>query len=398
MKKLYINRAKTEIAGIKTIRNINKQIVLNYIRDCSPISRAEIAKETTLNRSTVSAIVEALHSDGFIEEVGIGNSSGGRKPVLLKLKTGKPVAVGIDITPRSTTIAVADLGGKFIEKETLDTVSDIDEMTDLLLEKVSRITKSFKKYQLEIGISVPGITDYITGKVLYIPYFGWRSWDIRELLAKKTGLDVTIENDANATALAELWFGSKKIRNIKNFIAVLVGEGIGTGIIFDGQIYRGERGAAGEFGHMTVGDNAPVYCSCGSRTCWEALSSEKAILARYQQLAAIRKDCRNCLNIGSLVEMARAGDKNALQVLQETGKFLGIGISNLIVGLSPQAVVVSGEITDAWKIFADQLTSSAESSVRNGLSTPFLMTSTLGKCPTLIGAVTLVLARKFASA
>lgn len=398
MKKLYLNRAKTEIARIDTIRNINRQIVLNYVRDRAPISRAAIARETTLNRSTVSSIVEALHADGFIEEIGIGNSSGGRKPVLLKLKTGKPVAVGIDITPRLTTIALADMGGKILEKEGFETVSEINEMTELILEKVSKIARKFHKHDLEIGISVPGITDYITGQVLYIPYFQWRSWNIRSKLAKKTGLNVTIENDANATALAELWFGSKKIRNIKNFITVLVSEGIGTGIIFDGQIYRGERGAAGEFGHMTVGDNAPVFCSCGSRTCWEALSSEKAVLARYHQLAAMKKDCLDCFNIGNLVQMALAGDKNALQVLQETGKFLGIGISNLIVGLSPQAVVVSGEITGAWKFFADELIHSAESSVRNGMSAPSLMTSTLGKCPTLIGAITLVLARKFASA
>lgn len=397
MKKIYLNRAKTQIARPNTIRNINRQIVLNYFRDCSPISRAAIAKETTLNRSSVSTIVEALHMQGLIEEIGMGNSSGGRKPTLLKLKTGKPVALGVDITPRITTIAVADMGGKILENEDFATVADITEMTAAIIEKVSRFVNLFKKNKLEIGISVPGITDYMTGNVLYVPYFQWRDWNISRILAEKTNLNVIIENDANAIALAEMWFGEKKIREIKNFITVLVSEGIGTGIIFDGEIYRGEKGAAGEFGHMIVGENAPVLCSCGSRNCWEALASEKAAIARYNLLLP-KNDCRQLTNIDELIDNARRGEQNALRALRETGRFLGIGISNLIVGLSPQAVIVSGGIVRAWDIISDELNTMASRSVRNGLSDTYLTTSTLGVRPALIGAVNLVLARKFALA
>ncbi len=398
MKKVYLNRAKTQIARPNTIRNINRQIVLNYVRDRSPISRAAIAKETNLNRSTISTIVEALHTDGFIEEIGTGSSSGGRKPTLLKLKIGKPVALGVDVTPKQTMVAVADMGGKILEREDFPTVSDVAEMTAAIIEKVSEFVNLFKKDKLEIGISVPGITDYSTGKVLYVPYFQWRNWDISRILAEKTNLNVTVENDANATALAELWFGNRKIREIKNFMTVLVSEGIGTGIIFDGQIYRGEKGAAGEFGHMIVGKNAPVSCSCGSRDCWEAFASEKAALARYSQLSQKENGRQQQLSINDLVETALNGEQNALQALQETGRFLGIGISNLIVGLSPQAIVVSGSISRAWEIISEELKPFAERSVRNGLPKTYLTTSTLGNQPTLIGAVNLVLARKFSSA
>ena len=398
MKKIYLNRAKTQIARPNTIRNINRQIVLSYVRDRSPISRAAIARETTLNKSTISTIVEALNADGFIEEIGMGNSSGGRKPTLLKLKTGKPVALGIDIMPRRTTIAVADMGGKILEREDFPTVSEVGEMTAAIIEKVPKFVNLFKKDQMEIGISVPGITDYPNGKVLYVPYFNWRDWNISQILAEKTNLNVTVENDANATALAELWFGGKKIREVKNFITVLVGEGIGTGIIFDGQLYRGEKGAAGEFGHMFVAQTASVLCSCGSRNCWEALASEKAALARYSQIRPKKNGRRQCCNFNDLVTAGSKGEPNALQVLQEMGKFLGIGISNLIVGLSPQAVIVSGSITAAWDIISNELHTFAERSVRNGLPKTFLTTSTLGSQPTLIGAINLVLARKFASA
>ncbi len=398
MKKVYLNRAQAQIARPKTIRSINRQIVLNYVRDCAPISRAAIAKETTLNRSTVSTIIDVLHADGLIEEIGTGHSSGGRKPTLLKLKTGKAIALGVDVTPIKTTVAVADMGGKILEREDFPTVTDAVEMTALIVEKVSKLVKLFKKEKLEIGISVPGIADYRTGKVLYIPYFQWHNWEISRILAEKTNLKVTIENDANATALAELWFGGSKIREIKNFMTVLVGEGIGTGIIFDGQIYRGEKGAAGEFGHMIVGGNAPVLCSCGSRECWEALASEKSILARYNQLLLKEKRCYAHLSTNDLVEMALRGEPNALNALRETGRFLGIGISNLIIGLSPQAIVVSGSISGAWKIISGELKSFTRRSVRNGMPAIRLMTSTLGNDPTLIGAINLVLARKFASA
>src|SRR5207245_8761484 len=151
-------------------------------------------------------------------------------------------------------------------------------------------------------------------------------------------------NDANAVALAELWFGSEEIRKTRNFIVVLINEGIGTGIIIDGQIYRGESGAAGEFGHMFVGENAPVRCSCGRRDCWEAHASEKAIIHRY---GSINGSGGAPININKFVRLAQNGEKNAVRVLKETAGYLGIGISNLIIGLSPQTIVVSGNVVRA---------------------------------------------------
>lgn len=398
MKRIYLQKAKTQIARPNMIRDINKQIVLNYVRERSPISRAEIARETELQRSTVSAIVDELQNAGLVEELGIGDSTGGRKPTMLKLKTGTPVAIGVDITPSWTTIALADLAGKVLEKEEFLTSPDIVYMSAQIIERVSTLAKKYPQAELEVGISVPGIADQMLGTTLYIPYFQWHDWDICKQLAKKTGLPVTIDNDANAIALAELWFGREKIRRVSNFITVLVGEGIGTGVIFDGQVYRGERGAAGEFGHMIVGSDAPVECSCGSRDCWEAHASEKAIIARYLRLfdnSAMKPDG---ITMPKLVSLANEGQVQAIEALKETAKYLGIGISNLIVGLSPQAVIVSGSITKAWSLVKDELSAMAERSVRRDLPKTSIIASTLGDKPTLIGALSLVLARKFASA
>lgn len=398
MKRIYLQKAKTQIARPNTIRDINKQIVLNYVRDRSPISRAEIARETELQRSTVSSIIDGLQADGLIVEIGTGDSTGGRRPTLLRLKTGTPVAVGIDLTPRTTTVALADLAGTVLEKVSFPTSPNRDFMTQQMIERVLCLAAKYPGCSLKIGMSVPGLVDHTIGRALNIPYFNWMDWDICPAIEKATGMPVTIENDANATALAELWFGHDKIRKTRNFVMVLVGEGIGTGIIFDGQIYRGEKGSGGEFGHMIVGLNAPVECSCGSRECWEAHASEKAIIARYRSHLSAKSLRQQDMDIGHLVELALEGEENAVHSLEETARHLGIGISNLIVGLSPQVVVVSGNITKAWHLIEGELSRIAKRSVLGGLPDTILMPSSLGELPTLTGAFSLVLARKFASA
>lgn len=398
MKRIYLQKAKNQIARPNTIRDINKQIVLNYVRERSPISRAEIARETELQRSTVSAIVDELQNAGLIEEIGIGDSTGGRKPTLLKLKIGSPVAIGVDLDPRHTTIALADLAGKVLEKEEFPTSHDADFMTEQIIERISKIKNRFKSSDLEVGISIPGIADQSNGRALYIPYFQWHDWNICQQITEKTGLPATIENDANAIAIAELWFGREKMRRISNFITVLVSQGIGTGIVFEGQVYRGEKGAAGEFGHMIVGIDAPVQCSCGGYSCWESHASEGAIIARYQQSFGNNSGSSSVTDLSMIISLAQQGEKQAIEALRESAKFLGIGIANLIVGLSPQAVIISGNITKAWHIIKDEILSVAERGITRDLPHPTIMASTLGSNPTLIGALSLVLAQKFASA
>lgn len=395
MKKIYLHGAKEQIARHNTIRDINKQIVLNYVRVRAPISRAEIARETSLQRSSVSAIVDDLELDGLIEEIGTGDSTGGRKPTLLQLRSGAPAAIGVDITPRETTIAVADLTGRILEKDVFPTSSDIDFMNRQVLLKVGRFAEEHKNSALEIGISIPGIADQTTGNIAYIPYFQWSNWNIAERISEQTGFPVIVDNDANAVALAELWFGAEEIRRTRNFIMVLVAEGIGTGIIIDGQVYRGEFGAAGEFGHMFIGTDAPVNCSCGRRDCWEAHASEKAIIQRYAQSNG---SSAAPLDIEHLIELAENGEGKAVTVVKEAANYLGIGISNLIIGLSPEAIVISGSIVRAWDLIKDEISEFAARSIRHELATTAIVPSALGDRPTILGSISLVLARKFASA
>lgn len=398
MKRIYLHGAKNEIARHSTIRDINKQIVLNYVRDRSPISRAEIARETALQRSTVSAIVDDLQIHNLIEEIGTGDSTGGRKPTLLKLKTDIPVAIGVDITPRETTIASSDLAGRILWKKKFPTTSDSAQMSKRITSTIEKYISENPGHQLEVGITIPGVADQTNGNVLYVPYFKWRNWDISSQITKKTNLRVTVDNDANSTALAELWFGEERSRKNHNFITVLVAEGVGTGIIFDGQVYRGEQGAAGEFGHMFVGENAPVPCSCGGYNCWEAFASEGAMMHRYEEKFKKHASKDSPLTIEELITLAKNGDELAIEVFRETARYIGIGISNLIVGFSPQSVVVSGRIVRVWDLIKDEIHGLSERSVLQGLPETKIQASSLGDSPTLIGSLSLVLAKKFASA
>lgn len=388
---------KAQAARLNTIRDINRQIVLNYVREREPISRAEIARETALQRSTISTIVEGLKSEGLIEEIGEGESTGGRRPTMLRLRMAGPIAIGVAIRPTRTIVATSNLAGRVLEQEEFFTDPDPEIALQRVIGAVQKLSERHKASIEAVGISLPGLADPAAGLAIFVPYFKWRDVPIKQRISAATGLPVTIDNDANSVALAELWFGRPEVTDARDFILILVGEGVGTGIIIDGQVYRGERGAAGEFGHMIVGADAPVACSCGNYDCWEAFSSERAALTRYRRLTGERTETE-ALNFTDLVDRALAGEEHAHNALIETAHYLGIGISNLVVGFSPEVVVVGGEISRAWSLIESALSETIERSVRRGLPSARILPSTLGSDPSLMGALSLVLARKFAAA
>jgi predicted NBD/HSP70 family sugar kinase len=388
-----INLKKANVARSDTIRYINRQIVLNYVREKEPISRAEISHETALQRSTVSLIVEELKNEGLVYEIE-GESTGGRPPTLLKLRAAGCIAIGVDIGTAHTTVATGDLVGRALERETFPTHPDVEVTFRQIVASIQSFVASVPAIE-GIGISLPGLVDSDTGTALFIPHFKWRDWPIAEELARVTGLPVRVDNDANAAALAELWLGRPEIRDVRDFIFVLVEEGLGTGIIFDGQVYHGMVGGAGEFGHMTIGKGAPVACAAGSNECWEAFASERAALARYAQR---KGSSPGDISFNDLVDIAFKGDEAAKLALTETAYYLGLGISNLTKGLSPEAVILGGEIARAWPLIANDLHNAiAQNSICRGLPSSVAFASTLGSDTRLMGALSLVLAGKFAS-
>ena len=391
-----IDLKKASVARSDTIRDINRQIVLNYVRERAPISRAEISHETELQRSTVSLIVEELKDRGLVDEIE-GESTGGRPPLLLRLKTAGPIAIGVDLGTEQTVVATCDLAGRVHTRNSFATDPSAEKTLKRMIDCVNRLVKTDKGIEA-VGVSLPGLVDPETGSAVFIPHFRWRDLEVAARLRAAMGLPVSVDNDANAAALAELWFGRPEVREVRNFVLILVEEGLGTGIVFDGQVYHGEGGAAGEFGHMTIGQNAPVACAAGGRECWEAFASERAALARYAKLSG-RGDARAGLSFNELVDRALEGGKAARTALLKTAHYLGVGISNVIKGLSPEAVIVGGRVARAWPLIADDIKKAVErNNICRGLQGARIIPSTLGETPRLMGALSLVLSRKFAAA
>jgi predicted NBD/HSP70 family sugar kinase len=324
-----------------------------------------------------------------------GESTGGRPPILLSLRTADAVAIGVDLGITRTIVATSDLAGRVLEQEQFETNPDAEETAKEIIERSRRLIRRNNGTIEGIGISLPGLVDP-EGKELFIPTFKWRDLPLASEISAATGLPVTMDNDANAAAHAELWFGRPEIRQVRDFILVLVEGGVGTGIVFDGQVYRGENGAAGEFGHMTIGKDAPVACASGSRECWEAFASERSALARFKKLSGGRNGAAGT-KFGDLIDLALSSDGPARTALKETAYYLGIGIANLIRGLAPEAVIVGGPIVRAWPLISADIRNTVEATICRGLPSTHIIASTLGPEPTLMGALSLVLASKFAS-
>jgi len=391
-----IDLSNANAAHTETVGDINRQIVLNYVRERQPISRAALAKETALQRSTISRIVDGLIAEGLIEEHE-GQSSGGRPPTLLRLRAEAVVAIGVDLATTRTVVATSDLAGRVIYREEFATNPRADKTLKLIVASVRRLARKTEQRIEGVGISLPGIVENKTGTALFVPFFKWQNWAVAQEVSSAVGLPVVADNDANAAALAELWFGRSAIRGIRDFILVLVEEGLGTGMVLDGDVYHGQNGAAGEAGHMNIGTRAPIECAAGSRECWEAFASERAALARYARLGS-RTSNRGRLSFLELMDRARLGHEPERTALIETAEFLGVGISNLIKCISPKTVIVAGNITRVWSMIAKPLQDAVvENSICRGLDSCRIIPSTLGHQTRLMGTFSLILANKFAT-
>jgi predicted NBD/HSP70 family sugar kinase len=251
-----------------------------------------------------------------------------------------------------------------------------------------------------IGLVVPGMVDRQTGRVLHAPQLGWRDVDVRDALSAATGLPVHIENAPIACALAKMWLGGAP--NVSDFAYVTVSDGVGVGIVVDGQVVRGHHNTAGEFGHIPLDANGP-RCLCGARGCWETYTSNVATIARYLGRAVVPGSTRELLQsmpltMPELVARARAGEERAIAALQETGRYLGAGLATLISALNPGTIFVGGEITEAWDLIEEIVRSAVrERALTPAASETPIMPEAVNERPRLRGAAALVAAPMFAA-
>jgi len=376
------------IASSEAIRNVNRRIVLNLIRTRHPISRADLARVSGMQRSTISLIVEELIREDWVIEGPTGRLPRGRRPTFLHLNEDRLI-VGVDIRPAQTTVALADVNGNFTAQEIYPTPRDPAAAIALLVKRIRAITYACEGKKIEgIGISVPGRINRTEGHLVFAPNLKWRDVDLGKPIAKATGYDVEIENAANACVLAAAWFD--RMDDCRNLVVVTVSEGIGTGIYMNGELARGHNNLAGEFGHVPLDPKGPA-CSCGSRGCWEVFASNRAALRYYHESSTPSERP----NFTDLLRLADLGDNRAAKALDTMAHYLGRGMRMIVAGLAPERIIVIGDLTKSWERFGPVIESEVRALVLQGGFPPLLIPVHEEGMARLRGTVALVLQKHF---
>ncbi|MEP6902250.1 MAG: ROK family protein [Actinomycetota bacterium] len=393
-----INLSNFQIATSETARDINRRIILNLIRTRQPISRADLARYTGLQRSTVSLIIEQLISEQWITEGALGHLPRGRKPRFLHLNNERAGIIGVNVRPLTTTLALTNLNARFITQDSFPTDPDPQKFLKTLAERIQNLLNSHPQVFCEgIGVGVPGRVDRETQKLVFAPNLGWRDVDIKGYLEKETKLSVEVDNAANSCALFELWFG-RHSEGVHDLIALTVSEGIGTGIIANDQLICGVNGMAGEFGHVSIKVDGPV-CSCGNFGCWEVYASNMAAVNHYSQFTVKSANGRHSLISSTpafedILRLCELGDVRATESIDRMAYYLGVGIAMLITSFAPNIIVCVGEITRAWERVEPIIKQIVTERTPLASSTQIIPTNELA-FPRLRGAIALVLQKHF---
>ena len=347
-----IDLSNFQVATSETARDINRRIVLNLIRTHQPISRADLARHSGLQRSTVSVIAEQLIRERWITEGANGHTARGRRPTFLHLNKERVGIIGINVRPVTTKLALADLDANFLAQDSLPTPQQPKQFLNELVPRVRKLLDTRPELTCEgIGVSLPGRVDLANQRLVFAPNLGWRNFDLKTPLEKATRLPVEVENAANSCALSEICFG-RRAEGLRNLVIVTVSEGIGCGLILNHQLVQGSTGTAGEFGHAALVQDG-LECSCGNRGCWEMYASNSAAVRYYSQASSSRgrrsTTTDKKISFENLLRLAQQGDSKAVEALQQMAKYLGLGIAPVVSGLAPDMIVIVGEVTRAWE-------------------------------------------------
>lgn len=344
-------------ADLKLVQKLNRLTVLNIIKTKGPISRADIARLTKLSPTTVSDAVNNLIEEGIVVERGIGNSKGGRRPIMLEFNPKGKFAISVNIGRPEVEGALCDLDGN-LEYKIHKVPINVELRT--IIKEIEEIIKEVMKNAendriLGIGISIPGIIDKSGSIVLYSTYLKWAPINLKELLEEKFGYPVYIGNDTNLAALAERISGFNNM--VDSLIYISIGKGISSGIIINGKIYTGFNGSAGEIGHMSINKNGDK-CICGNNGCLYTYASETFIetyvLKRIKMGFKSIIDEGN-LNIKNIIDAANKGDLVSTEAIEQAINNLAIGIANILNLFNPEMIVIGANNLFKCDFYFDRL-------------------------------------------
>lgn len=381
-----VDLAYAQLASSEIARDINRDLVLELIRARQPISRADLSRVSGLQRSTVSLIIEELLDEGWIREGAMARLPRGRRPTLLNLNDDLAVLV-CDLRPTQAVVAVVDLNGRFLSRESLPVLSDPAKAVAQIAERMKWLQQKHVQKSFEgVGVSLPGRVDPSSQTLIFAPNLKWPRFDIKTALERGTGLKVELENAANACLLSELWFGH--MDGVRNAVLVAVSEGIGAAVLANGQLVSGNGGLAGEFGHIPLDPQGPK-CACGGTGCWETLASSRAALGYYAQLGGDAKG----LTMLDLIKLAGEGDSHANEAIGKQARMIGIGMRTILAAISPEVILVTGDITTTWSRVAPIIQEELVSQVLAGPAPRLMAVEESGEVARLRGAAALVLQR-----
>ena len=344
---------KRRTGDLKLIQELNRSIILDTIRQYGPISRSEIAKRNKLSPTTVTSAVSDLIRDALVSEVGVGESNGGRKPILVQFSPDSRFLIGISISGSKLTIAQMNLEARIRKKEAYPIkLNQGDSVLAFLMDVIERFLSQAGSLDNCMGISIvtQGIVDSAKGVIRYNPKLRLRDAPVKEMVEQRFGVDTWVDNDTNAYLLAEKTLGH--FRHYQNMLYVTIGDGLGASLLMDGAIYRGYKGGAGEFGHTTI-DRAGMRCDCGNIGCLENYVSWPAIYSKLlsalakgkaSSIMALAHDDLNEINAKMFRQALAEKDALAVSILEETASYLAAGMVNLIHLFNPEVIILGGEI------------------------------------------------------
>lgn len=337
-----IDLASAQPASSEIARGINRDILLELIRFNQPLARADLSRLSGLRPSTVSKIVEQLVHENWVREGAVIRAPRGRPSTMLSVNADM-VTFAVDLRPDRAIMAVVDLSGRFLSRETVQAFSDPARTVLQLGKRMRALRAELPSKSFEgVGVSLPGRVHPVTQRVLLAPNLNWRDFDLKGTLEKESGLQVEIDNDANVCLISELWNG--RLEGAKNVVLVAVAEGVGTAILAGGHMQSGSNGLAGEFGHVSVDPNGPL-CQCGQKGCWEMVASSRAAIRHFN--AASKQPVGT---IYDLLRLAEDGDKHAVAAITRQAEALGDGMRLITASLSPELILLVGDITACWDL------------------------------------------------
>ncbi|MGB3161794.1 ROK family transcriptional regulator [Carnobacterium sp.] len=377
------------------MKSVNKSTILNKIRLSEPLSRAQIAQETGITPPTVSSIVKELIAENLVEESILGESRGGRKPTMLLIKRNGHFVIGIDAGSNAIKGVATDLVGSILSETEIQILPHISK--EYFLQTLKEVVRTIfmgiddKKKILGIGVAMHGVVDVSSGVSLYSSNSGLRDIPIKEELEKEFNVMVMVENNSRAMALGEYWFGNHE--EVDSFVAINIGRGVGSGIVDKGRLFYGAQDIAGEIGHMTM-DLDGELCSCGNRGCFETFVTGEAIVRRAKEKI---KEAPKELTAEDVYKYAKEENKPYIDILEETGQLIGIGVVNLIHLLNPNKIVLGGGVLNSAEFLMKDIrqTIQERALTEKARMNTVIEVSLLGKNSTILGAAALLLVEIF---